>query len=334
MIRPPSPGRYCVLGASGLVGSHLLSALAGCDGIQVRAVCHRRRPVIEHPCVEVVSADLTVPARARDAVAGCDVVLIAAGVLASSPVLARDPVGPVLANLRIATTALEAAWTAGVTRCLWVSSTTGYPAVEGVLDEDRFFEGEPPPGWRGLGEMTRFVEKQAKWYAEQLPRSMPVALIRPTLVYGEHDHFDDDTAHFLPALIRRVVARETPIEVWGTGEQSRDLIHAADVARAALAALWTVEGCRAWTIGAGESYSVNACFQLLLDLDGFTDAQVVHRLDKPTSVGTRRFDTSRAARELGFRPVISLREGLRRTLAWYRAQAGRSGAEERAVGWR
>ncbi|WP_413204343.1 NAD-dependent epimerase/dehydratase family protein [Rhodospirillum sp. A1_3_36] len=314
------PGQYSVLGASGLLGSHLLSALANRPGVQVRAVVHHRAPRIQAPNITPISLDLTDPDQARAAMQGADFAVIAAGIVASAPVLARDPVGPVLTNLRIATNALEAAWTEGVARCLLVSSTTGYPALETSLDEDQFFVGAPPPGWAGLGQVARFVETQAHWFAKGLPRSMHVAVIRPTLIYGEYDHFDDETAHFLPAILRRVVNRETPIEIWGTGEQTRDLVHGADVARAALLALATVQGYRAWTIGAGEAHSVNACLNMLLELDGFSNARIVHRLDKPSTVSRRRFDTRRANQELGFRPALSLRAGLRRTLEWYHGQ--------------
>lgn len=313
------PGRYVVLGASGLLGTHLLARLGGIPGVRLRAASRRPAPGAAAAGAEWMSCDLADPAQAAAAVADCDGAFIAAGVLATAPVLARDPVGPVLANLRVVTNALEAAWRAGVEKCLWVSSTTGYPPLEETLSEVRMDEGDPPPGWYGIGWVTRFLERQCRWYAEALPRKMRVAAIRPTMIYGEHDHFEEASAHFLPSLIRRVVARERPIEVWGTGEQTRDLIHADDVARAAILAMAHPGDFGAWNVGAGESRSVNDCLHLLLELDHFTDAEVTYLLERPTSISHRRFDTSLAAADLGFAPQIGLREGLRRTLAWYRA---------------
>lgn len=313
------PGRYAVLGASGLLGTHLLARLAAMPEVRLRAVSRRPPPGAAAAGVEWLPCDLADPAQAAAAVADCDRVFIAAGVLATAPVLARDPVGPVLANLRVVTNALEAAWRAGVEKCLWVSSTTGYPPVEETLSEDRMFEDDPPPGWHGIGWVTRHLETQCRWYAERLPRKMRAAAIRPTMIYGEHDHFDEASAHFLPSLMRRVVAREKPIEVWGNGEQTRDLVHADDVARAAILAMAHPADFGVWNVGAGESVSVNACLSLLLELDGFADAEVTHLTDRPTSISNRRFDTARAAAELDFVPEIGLREGLRRTLAWYRA---------------
>lgn len=322
----PPAGRYAVLGAAGLMGSHALLALADTPGVQVRAVYHRRRPQVPTAGMDVVQADLTDPAAAATALSDVDAVLSFAGVTATAPVLARDPLGPVTANLRIATNVFEAAWRAGVRKCVWMSSTMGYPGVDAEFGEDDFFSGTPPAGWRAMGEMTRYAERLARTVAEDLPRRMPIVALRPTLVYGEYDHTDDATSHFLPALVRRVVAREPAIEVWGDGTQRRDVIHAADVVRCAFAALDRVEGFDAFNVAAGETHTVNEILHTILEVDGYADAQVVHRADRPIRVATRRFAAGKARRDLGFAPEIGLAEGLGRTVAWMRAGNLKSGA--------
>ena len=98
------------------------------------------------------------------------------------------------------------------------------------------FTGDPPGDWFGVGWVHRFLEKQLDWYC-RLQRIGAGIALRPTLVYGPHDDFDPASAHFVPSFIRRVVEREQPIEIWGDGSQSRNLIHAADVASAIVAVL-------------------------------------------------------------------------------------------------
>lgn len=316
----PPAGRYAVLGASGLVGSHALLALREVEGVEVRAVCHTRSPRVGGRNIQVIRADLSDPQDCRAAVAGCDFVLIAAGVLATAPVLARDPVGPVLANLLIAVNCLEAAYHAGVAKCLWLSSTTGYPAGDGEMDESRMFEADPPGNWYAIGWTTRYLETLCQAYSERFARPMPVIVLRPTMIYGEYDHFDEETAHFLPSLVRRVVRREDPIEVWGTGEQTRDLIYAGDVVRAMLAALAKVDRFEAFNVAAGRSHSVNEVLGRILEIDGFTDARVVHLTDRPTSVSRRSFANAKAKAELDFTPATPLESGLRRTIEWYRGE--------------
>lgn len=315
----PPPGRYAVLGASGLLGHHMLEALKDKPGVTVRAVFRSRKPLVEASNISFHQADLEDAAAARRALADADRAFLFAGVTASSPVLARDPVGPVTTLVRVCANSLDAAKQCGVKRCVWPGSATAYPADLAQLTEDDIFKGEPPGNWALLGEAYRFLERLCLKLAEG---GMSLRVIRPTLVYGENDHFSDDSAHFLPSLMRRVVLRQSPIEVWGDGEQRRDLIHAADVARAALAAMKTDGSYGCYNVACGEPVSVNDFLQALIRLDGFKDAKIAHLLDKPASAKGPRVSADKAWRELGFKPAIGLEQGLARTLSWYRRRMG------------
>jgi GDP-L-fucose synthase len=317
MTNPP-PGHYLIFGASGLVGSHLLHALRDRPEVTVTAVGGSRPPQVTGANITPRQTDLTERQACEALMAGADYLVLAAGVLSTAPVLKRDPLASVLTTQRIAVNTLETAWRAGIKHAVLLSSTTGYPEGDAELSEEQMFKGEPPAGWHALGWMTRYVETLAQSVALHVPRPMPVTVLRPSLIYGEYDHFDEASAHFLPSLVRRVVHRETPIEVWGNGTQTRDVIHAADVAAACLRGLAHPEPFAAFNIAAGASYSVNDILARLVALDDFSDAQIVHRLDKPQSTATRRFDVSLAREVLGFSPSVSLDEGLRRTIAWYR----------------
>ncbi|SCA57847.1 putative GDP-L-fucose synthase [Candidatus Terasakiella magnetica] len=311
-------GRYVLFGASGLAGTHALNLLKDQDGISVLAVSNSRLPSVTGENIEVAQADLTDSEKCLELSKEADYVLAFAGVVASAPVLAADPIAPIQTNLKVAVNCIEAAWRNGVKHCVWLSSTTGYPALEGDIIEEQMFDDNPPGNWFGLGWMTRYVEKFAKHISENVPNPIPVTCLRPSLIYGENDHFDDENAHFLPALIRRVILREKPIEVWGTGEQERDVIHAEDVARAAFLALNRAQGFRDYNIAFGKSYNVNHMLSLICSNDNFDDAEIVHLLDKPQSLAKRAFSIEKAQKELGFEAKVSLNEGLKRTIDWYR----------------
>lgn len=317
----PPKGCYAVLGASGLAGSHALKALRDVPGVDIRAVYHRCPPRIDGENIQVIQADLTVSDPCPEVFEGADYALIFAGILSASPVLAHDPVGPALTNLRIAVNCLEAAYRACVTKCVWLSSTTGYPAEDGELSEDRMFQGDPPRNWFALGWMTRYVETVCRAFSEHFPRKMPVVALRPTMMYGEYDHFDEETAHFLPSLVRRVINREKPIEVWGTGEQTRDLVYAGDVVDAALAVIEKLDRFAAFNVASGESLSVNDILDRILELDQYSDAKIIHLPDKPTSISRRSFSNAMALEEIGFIPSTTLTQGLRKTIDWYRKEA-------------
>ena len=309
-----------VLGGTGLIGRHVLAALAR-PGTPVVATANRR-PAFEAEGVEWRQVDLTAPGPARAALRGARGAVICAGRLSTAAELKRDPVGSVTTTLRIGINALEAAAAEGIARVVLVSSTTGYPPGEGPKLESAMFAGDPPGDWFGVGWVHRFLEKQLEWYCRMRRIGAGVAL-RPTLVYGPHDDFDPASAHFVPSFIRRVVERERPIEIWGDGSQSRNLIHAADVASAIAAVLEDrAPGFAAYNVSAPASSSVKQVLTTLVELDRFDDAEIVYRPEK--AMGASALDVSAAAftERYGWRPKMSLRDGLAGTLDWYRRSAG------------
>ncbi len=314
------------MGPTGLAGSHALEALRDVPGVRVRGVCHLRPPSIEAGNIDYVQANLLEPGAGLERLMeGIDYVLLFAGVVATTPVLARDPVGPVIQNLLMTTHALKASYDAGVKKVIWLSSTTGYPEGGEVLNEDDMMAGDPPDKWYGMGWMTRYLETQARLYSSHLEPRMSVIALRPSLMYGPYDNFSFEEGHFLPALIRRVVERHDPIEIWGDGKDRRDLVHAQDVVDAALLSLAKLEGFHAINIAGGRDYSVNDILTRLLELDDFTGANVRHvGATKPGAPRSRRFSVEKAHRLLGFEPSVSLDEGLSRTLEWWRAASQRA----------
>jgi GDP-L-fucose synthase len=306
-----------VLGGTGLVGRHVVAALQR-SALPVLATVHRR-PAFDAPGVDWRPADLTAPGSARGVLRGARRAVICAGRLSTAAELKRDPVGSVTTTLRIGINALEAAAAEGAERVVLVSSTTGYPAGEGPKVESAMFAGDPPGDWFGVGWVHRFLEKQLEWYC-RLQRIGAGIALRPTLVYGPHDDFDPRSAHFVPSFIRRVVAREKPIEIWGDGSQTRNLIHAGDVASAVVAALQDeAPGFGAYNIAAPAGNSVKEVLTALIELDRFADAEIVYRPDR--AAGVAALDVSAAAfgARCGWAPAVSLREGLAGTLAWYRS---------------
>jgi nucleoside-diphosphate-sugar epimerase len=306
-----------VLGGTGLIGRHVIVALRQAERAVVAT--SNRRPSFELQGVEWRQTNLTVPDAAREAVCGCRSVVICAGRLSTAAELKRDPVGSVTTTLRIGINALEAAAAEGVERVVLVSSTTGYPAGVGPKREEMMFAGDPPGDWFGVGWVHRFLEKQLDWYC-RLKRIGAGIALRPTLVYGPHDDFDPASAHFVPSFVRRVVEREKPIEIWGDGSQSRNLIHAADVASAIVAALQgTVPGFGAYNVSVPRSSSVKEVLTTLVELDCFDDAEIVYRPEHASGASALDVSAEAFSGRYGWRPALSLRDGLAGTLAWYRA---------------
>ena len=318
--------KVLVTGASGLVGSTLIPRLLEA-GAQVRATFHRRELPYSDKEVERVHADLTQPAACQKAVEGVEMIFHCAANTSGAATMATTPMVHVTPNVIMNSLLLESAYHANVAKFLWLSSTTGYPpSGEANVREDEMFNGDPFEKYYFVGWMKRFTEVLCRMYGEKLPRKMTTIVLRPTNIYGVQDDFEFATSHVIPALVRKVVERWNPLEVWGTGDDVRDAIYVDDMVDAMMLAIRKLDSHVAINIGYGEAYSVKQILALLLEIDGFTDAKIVYNSSKPTMIPIRKVDLTRARELLGFQAKTSLRDGLAKTIAWYRKEKHRPAA--------
>ena len=159
------------------------------------------------------------------------------------------------------------------------------------------------------------MEKLAELYARYVPTPLQMIMLRPTTIYGEYESFDLGRCHMLPALVRKVVDRMDPIEVWGDGRQRRDLVYADDVFRACLLAMRRSEAFQAYNVGAGVEYSVTELLHRIIEQAEFGSARVECRVDRPSAPSRRDLDLTRIRSVLGFQPRTSMDEGIGRMIA-------------------
>jgi GDP-L-fucose synthase len=255
----------------------------------------------------------------RRVVARVDYVFMCAAQTSGAGVIAATPLVHVTPNVVMNAQMLDAAYCAGVRKFLFISSNAAYPPTgERPVREEEMFDGEPYAPYYFAGWMKRYGEILCRTYAQKLQRPMATVVVRPSNVYGPFDDFDPRTSHMMAALIRRVVARDDPIDVWGTGSDVKDLIYIDDFLDGLLLAFTHARDFLEVNIAAGQGYSVRKVLDTILEVDGYTEASVRFDASKPRMIPARLIDISRARRVLGFEPRISLREGTARTVAWYR----------------
>jgi GDP-L-fucose synthase len=150
----------------------------------------------------------------------------------------------------------------------------------------------------------------------------------PTNLYGPHDNFDPERSHVLPALLRRFhearVAGRPEVVVWGTGRPRRELLHVDDLADACLFLMERYEDERHINVGTGEDLTVGELADLVAETVGYR-GRIVFDPTKPDGTPLKRLDVSRLF-EAGWKPRISLRDGVQQTYAWFREHvAGSAG---------
>lgn len=317
--------RLLVAGAAGFMGTNFLERVKNSASFEVIGVVHKRRPVVCGRNIEYVTADLRRMEECKRLFEKRDIdwVCMFAGELSPIAVLNNNPIGPVVDNTVIHAQMLEAAYLAGVRKFLWLSSSTGYPPLNGPLKEGDFFIADPASPYEPIGWMSRYIEKLSMLYATKPKQPMTVIALRPSAVFGEHDDFDFGTCHALPALIRRVVERKFPIEIWGTGEDERDWIYVDDLIDACLLALQKVEGYEVFNIGSGRTYNLNQLLRYILEIVGEKNTEIAYRSEKSRNISVRRLDCSLAKRFLGFEAKTPIEEGLAKTIRWYETQEGK-----------
>jgi len=310
--------KILVAGGSGVIGVNLIRRLLSLGSL-VRATLHNRPAVIQDVAIDYVQADLTLMEDCRKAVEGMDYVFMCAANTSGAAVMATTPLVHVTPNVVMNAQMMDAAYQAGVKKFVFISSSAAYPpSGDRPVREDEMFGADPYEVYYSVGWMKRYAEILCKIYAQKIKKPMPTLVIRPSNIYGPYDKFDFRTSHATTALIRRVVERQNPLEVWGTGNDVRDMIHIDDFLDGMLLAFEKSGDYLAINIASGQGYSIKLILQTILEVDGFTDADVRFDPSKPTTIAIRLVDVRLAQEMLCFCPKIDLREGLGRTVAWYR----------------
>jgi GDP-L-fucose synthase len=141
----------------------------------------------------------------------------------------------------------------------------------------------------------------------------------PANLYGPGDSFDPLSSHVLPGLIQKFhVAKTTghsTVELWGTGTAKREFLHSDDLARACLFLLENYDGDVAINVGSGTDVSISELAEIIMKIVGFT-GRITWDISKPDGTPRKLLDTSKIE-ELGWKPKISLEDGIASTYAWY-----------------
>jgi len=303
--------KVLVAGGTGMIGIPLVKLLVEA-GAKVR-IASLDDPSRAHPGAEFIRKDLTRLDNCQEACKGMDFVFNLLGVKASPDMASNKPGRFMYATISMEMNMLEAARSEGVSGYL-LTSSIGVYAPARIFNEDDVWKTFPSPNDWFTGWSKRIGELQVDAYKKEYGWNK-LAIVRPANVYGPYDNFERENAMVVPSLIRRAVSGENPLKVWGDGTAVRDFINAKDVASGILLVAQKLPA-QPVNLGSGFGVSIRELVGIIIsNLDN--KPQVLWDKSKPRGDDQRVLNIARA-RDLGFEPKISLSEGIRETIEWYR----------------
>jgi GDP-L-fucose synthase len=226
------------------------------------------------------------------------------------------------ANLVMGAHVLEQSRVNGVPKVVLLGTICAYPKFAPVpFHEDDLWNGYPEETNAPYGVAKKALLVGAQSYREQYGTNAVYLL--PVNLYGPRDNFDLETSHVIPALIRKMIEAqdrgEREIVLWGDGSPTREFLYVDDCAEGIVLAAERYDGSEPVNLGTGQEISIRELAELIGDLTGF-HGEIVWDTSKPNGQPRRQLDVSRARELFGFEAHTTLRDGLQRTIEWYRSQ--------------
>ena len=298
-----------VTGGAGFLGNHVVKKLKerGCKNIFIP--CSKDYNLVEMDAVKRLYKD-----------AKPDIVIHLAGIVGGIGANRENPGKFFYDNLTMGIQMMEIGRQFGIEKFVALGTICCYPKLTPVpFKEENFWDGYPEETNAPYGLAKKMLLVQAQAYRQQY--GFNAIFLMPVNLYGPGDNFDPKSSHVIPALIKKcfdaIKNGDKEIVVWGTGKATREFLYVEDAAEAIVLATEKYNKPDPVNIGAGFEISIKDLVSLIVELTGFKGT-IIWDPSKPDGQPRRCLDTSRAKREFGFSARTDFKEGLKKTIDWYR----------------
>jgi GDP-L-fucose synthase len=299
--------RVAVTGGAGFLGRFVTEKLKACD-VDVFVPRSRDYDLIEKSDIVRMLND-----------ARPDLVIHLAAVVGGIGHNQKNPGKFFHDNLMMGTQLIEQSRLHGVKKFLATGTVCAYPKLTPVpFQEDDLWNGYPEETNAPYGLAKKMMLVQSQAYRDQY--GFNSIFLLPANLYGPGDNFDLETSHVIPALIRKCVEAQHSgaefIEVWGTGNVSREFLYGEDCAEGIIKAAAEYNDRDPVNLGNGREIMIKELVEMIARLTGF-EGEIRWQADRPDGQPRRQLDTRRAFERFGFQARTSLEQGLRQTIDWY-----------------
>jgi GDP-L-fucose synthase len=223
-------------------------------------------------------------------------------------------------NLIMGAHVIELARACDSHKLVLIGTVCSYPKFAPVpFREDDLWNGYPEETNAPYGVAKKALLVGAQSYREQY--GLNSIFLLPANLYGPRDNFHETNAHVIADLIRKMKSGDDEVVLWGDGSPTREFLYVEDCVDGILLAAERYDGPEPVNLGAGKEISIRELADLVADVVGFR-GRIVWDTSMPNGQPRRSIDASRARELFGFEARTPLREGLERTVAWYREHTG------------
>jgi GDP-L-fucose synthase len=223
-------------------------------------------------------------------------------------------------NIMMGTQLIEEARKNNIEKFIALGTICSYPKFTPLpFSENSIWDGYPEETNAPYGLAKKMLLVQSQAYKQEYDFNSIVVF--PTNLYGPNDNFDESKSHVIPALIKKIhdakLKNIDQIEIWGDGSPTRDFLYVDDAAQGIVLAAEKYNSTDPLNLGTGEEVSIKNLVNLILKLMD-AELKIKWLKEKPNGQPRRCVDGERAFNQIGFKPKISLEEGLKTTIDWFK----------------
>ncbi len=266
--------------------------------------------------------DLRDNSNCKKAVRDVDIVFHLAGRGGGIGFMKKNPADAFYDNILMSTQLIHEAKEANVEKFIALGTVCSYPKFAPIpFSEEDIWDGYPEETNAAYGLSKKMMLVQSQAYRQQFGFKC-ISLITTNL-YGPRDDFDPLTSHVIPAIISKInnakKNNSNSITLWGDGTPTRDFLYVEDACRGIVLASEKYDDSLPINLGTEEEISIKQLAELISELMKF-NGKIIWDTSKPNGQPRRCVSNKKAMEKLNFKPQISLKEGLKRTIEWYTTQ--------------
>ncbi len=305
--------RILVTGGAGFLGKQVVAQLIAAGGDRQKITIPRSK-----------DCDLRQAEACQRAAENQDIIIHLAAHVGGIGLNREKPAELFYDNLMMGVQLIHAAYQAGVKKFVCVGTICAYPKFTPVpFKEEDLWNGYPEETNAPYGVAKKALLVQLESY--RLQYGFNGIYLLPVNLYGPEDNFDPRSSHVIPALIHKVYEAQQKgdkqLPVWGDGSPTREFLYSTDAARGIVMGTQAYDKADPVNLGTNFEISIKDLTELICELMEF-DGEIIWETDQPNGQPRRCLDTTKAKAEFNFEAQMSLREGLKNTIDWYRQQRG------------